>query len=77
MKTRMIQFTAVCCALTALALSSGCTQVAFHQKGRLSSPLMALEDSRTETHFYQKVYYSREGSAGGIGAGAGGGCGCY
>ena len=55
----------------------GCTPVAFYQKGNLVNPIMAFDDNPTETHFKQKVFYSREGSAGGIGTGAGGGCGCY
>ena len=42
-----------------------------------SAAIMVLEDSATEVHAYQKIYYSREASVGGIGTGAGGGCGCY
>jgi len=37
---------------------------------------MNLAEDKGEVNFYQKSYYSREGSAGGIGAIAGGGCGC-
>lgn len=63
-------------ALGALA-APGCRTVRFYEREHLNDPIMAFEDDPTETHFYQKVYYSREGSAGGIGATAGGGCGCY
>ena len=60
-----------------LLIFGGCTKIGFHEKGRILSPLMDLSDSAAETHLYQKVYYSREGSSGGIGSTAGGGCGCY
>ena len=62
--------------LMALLLSA-CSPVAFYEKGRLQDELLVLEDDATEVHAYQKIYYSREGSVGGIGVGAGGGCGCY
>ena len=55
----------------------GCRSVAVYEKARLQDPLMKYEASAQETHFYQKVYYSREGSVGGMGSSAGGGCGCY
>ncbi len=55
----------------------GCRSVAVYERVRLQDPLMKYEESAAETHFYQKVYYSREGSVGGIGSSAGGGCGCY
>lgn len=42
-----------------------------------SDPVMDFDDGATETHWFQKVHYSTEGSAGGIGTSAGGGCGCY
>jgi len=58
-------------------ISTGCERVAFYQKARLVDPIMVFDSSPTETHFFQKIYYSREGSVGGIGTGAGGGCGCY
>jgi hypothetical protein len=58
-------------------LLSACSPVAFYEKGRLQDELLVLEDDATEVHAYQKIYYSREGSVGGIGVGAGGGCGCY
>jgi hypothetical protein len=67
-------------AVAAGALSaflSGCEGVPFYEKEHLSDPIMTLDGDPTETHFFQKVYYSREGSAGGIGTTAGGGCGCY
>lgn len=68
-------------ALTGLALAagalSGCSPVPFYEKGRLQDPIMTLSTDPTETHAYQKIYYSREGSVGGIGTSAGGGCGCY
>ena len=64
-------------ALLTPALLGGCGAVDFTQRRRLSDPIMALGDDPAETHLYQKVMYSREGSAGGIGSSAGGGCGCY
>jgi hypothetical protein len=57
--------------------ASGCAATDFTERRRLTDPIMALDDPGSETHFHQKVYYSREGSAGGIGGSAGGGCGCY
>lgn len=60
-----------------IVTAGGCTSVAFHEKGRLVDDVMAFGEWPSETHFYQKTYYSREGSAGGIGTSAGGGCGCY
>lgn len=61
----------------AVLLAAGCGGVAFYEKRALADPVMDLDDGAAEAHFYRKVYYSREGSAGGIGTGAGGGCGCY
>ncbi len=63
------------CAVTVLL--SGCTDVQFYEKEYLNSPLMRFEEFGTVSHFEQKVFYSREGSIGGIGTSAGGGCGCY
>ncbi len=61
-----------------LALGAfGCRGVEYHQKGRFSNAIMSFDPDGSEIHFHQKTYYSREGSAGGIGATAGGGCGCY
>ena len=51
--------------------------VEYHQKQRFSNAIMLFDPDGSEIHFLQKTYYSREGSAGGIGATAGGGCGCY
>ncbi len=61
----------------ALPLLAGCASVPFYEKGQLQDPIMVLAPDVTEAHAYQKIYYSREGSVGGIGQGAGGGCGCY
>jgi hypothetical protein len=66
--------------LTLVAVAAalvGCRSVAFYEKEHLNDETMVLEESATETHFIQKVLYSREGSIGGVGIGAGGGCGCY
>lgn len=60
-----------------LAAVSGCQNVEYYERERLSSTLMQLADSPSEVHFWQKSLYSREGSVGGIGTSAGGGCGCY
>ena len=64
-------------ALLTPALLGGCEAVDFTQRRRLSDPIMELGDDPAETHLHQKVTYSREGSAGGIGSSAGGGCGCF
>ena len=58
-------------------LFSGCGSVRFFEKEKLADPIMTFDDDSTEAHSYQKVYYSMEGSAGGIGTTAAGGCGCY
>lgn len=68
----------VAAVVGALCLAAaGCQEVSFHEKEHLADPIMVFDGDATETHFFQKTYYSREGSAGGIGATAGGGCGCY
>ena len=54
-----------------------CRSVEFYERERLGDAVMSLEENAAETHFHQKVFYSMEGSAGGIGTSAGGGCGCY
>ena len=51
--------------------------IASATKEAFADPVMEFETDGTEVHFHQKVYYSMEGSAGGIGSSAGGGCGCY
>lgn len=63
--------------LLALPLLGGCQNVDFTERQHLSDPVLELGESASETHFHQKVFYSREGSAGGIGSSGGGGCGCY
>jgi hypothetical protein len=55
----------------------GCRNVDFTERRHLADPVMEMSVGATETHFQQKVFYSREGSSGGIGASGGGGCGCY
>lgn len=60
-----------------LVLASGCETVEFWELQALADPVMTMESPAAEIHFHQKVFYSMEGSAGGIGEGAGGGCGCY
>ena len=65
-------------ALVALTLTlGGCQAVDFTEKEHLADPVMELDDGAAHVHFNQKTFYSREGSAGGIGSSAGGGCGCY
>ena len=59
-----------------LALT-GCRSVAFYEKRAFTDVVMSLDDGAAEAHFHQKVFYSTEGAAGGIGTSAGGGCGCY
>jgi hypothetical protein len=63
--------------LLVVIVLSACSQVPFYEKGLVQDPIMTLAEDPTEVHAYQKIYYSREGSVGGIGTGAGGGCGCY
>lgn len=61
-----------------LALGLGaCNTVEFHERRLLADRAMADTEDEGELHFLQKVRYSDEGAAGGIGTGAGGGCGCY
>jgi hypothetical protein len=36
-----------------------------------------MNEEPIETHWYSKLYFSLEGSIGGIGTSGGGGCGCY
>ena len=62
--------------ITLITLTA-CGGPAFYEKQNLADPVMEFDDGSAETHFYQKIYHSREGSAGGIGTGSGGGCGCY
>ena len=64
-------------ALVCLAGAAGCVNVDFTERRHLADPNMELSEGPTRTHFEQKVFYSREGSSGGIGASGGGGCGCY
>lgn len=70
-------------ALTALATLcaigslGACNTVEFHERRLLSDRAMQETEDEGELHFLQKVRYSDEGAAGGIGTGAGGGCGCY
>lgn len=60
-----------------LGLAAGCNTVEYYEMRAFSDPAMEFEDGATETHWFQKIHYSIEGSAGGIGTSAGGGCGCY
>ena len=65
---------------TLLVLAStlaSCNTVEFYEKGAFVDPVMDLAAEPTHGHFQQKVIYSTEGAAGGIGTSAGGGCGCY
>ena len=57
--------------------TSACHTVEFYEMEAFTDPVMALGDDASEVHLHQKVFYSMEGSAGGIGSSAGGGCGCY
>ncbi|MFT5200105.1 MAG: hypothetical protein ACI87O_002779 [Planctomycetota bacterium] len=63
--------------LTLLGMGTSCNTVEFYEKGKLGTPVMDMAQDSGVTHFQQKVLYSIEGAAGGIGASAGGGCGCY
>ena len=60
-----------------VASSAACNTVEFYEMEAHSSAVMTYSHSPAKSHFDQKVLYSMEGSAGGIGTSAGGGCGCY
>ena len=65
-------------AVAAFSIASvSCQSVDFTERERLGDRVMSMEENPAQTHFHQKVFYSMEGSAGGIGTSAGGGCGCY
>lgn len=49
----------------------------FYERAAFADPVMNMADEPMETHWYAKVYFSTEGSIGGIGTSGGGGCGCY
>jgi hypothetical protein len=51
--------------------------VAFYEKAAFADPAMDMSEEPLETHWYAKIYFSLEGSIGGIGTSGGGGCGCY
>lgn len=68
---------ALCATLAALSLSTGCKTVEFYEKGAFADPTMEFTESPAQLHWQQKVQYSDEGAAGGVGTAAGGGCGCY
>jgi hypothetical protein len=63
--------------LPLLFLAGSCNTVEFYQKAALSDPTMQYTESPAQLHWQQKVQFSDEGAAGGIGTTAGGGCGCY
>ncbi len=63
--------------LLALPLFSSCRTVEFYEMEAFTDSVMNDSEDATELHFHQKIFYSMEGSAGGIGSSAGGGCGCY
>lgn len=57
--------------------SSACrSPVQFYEKAAFADPVMNMAEDPRETHWYAKVYFSTEGSIGGVGTGGGGGCGC-
>ena len=58
-------------------LATGCATVEFYEKGAFADPTMEFAETPAQLHWIQKVQYSDEGAAGGIGTSAGGGCGCY
>lgn len=60
-----------------IATAASCRTVEFYDKAAFSDPTMLHADSAAQSHWRQKVQYSDEGAAGGIGTSAGGGCGCY
>ena len=60
-----------------LGLGACQSTVLFYEKAAFADPVMDMAEEPMETHWYAKLYYSLEGSIGGIGTGGGGGCGCY
>ncbi len=64
---------ALACAL-ALALG-GCANVKAFEREKLADPIMNPNDNFSKQTLEQKLFSTREGSAGG-GTGVGGGCGC-
>ncbi|MFT5464516.1 MAG: hypothetical protein ACI8QS_003416 [Planctomycetota bacterium] len=60
-----------------LGLLASCRSVEFWEREAMTDSVMNFDDGPSITHLRQKVIYSMEGSAGGIGSSAGGGCGCY
>ncbi len=57
--------------------AASCQSVEFYEKGAFADPTMEFAETPAQLHWLQKVQYSDEGAAGGIGTSAGGGCGCY
>lgn len=66
-----------CLGVGWLLIVPSCNTVEFYEKGALQRPAMVFSSQPGLSHWEQKVFYSIEGAAGGIGASAGGGCGCY
>jgi hypothetical protein len=68
-------------AAIALAIASSLaacrSNVQFYEKAAFADPVMDMAEETRETHWYAKIYFSLEGSIGGIGTSGGGGCGCY
>ena len=64
-------------SLPLLFAGGACNTVEFYEKAALADPTMQYTESPAQLHWQQKVQYSDEGAAGGIGTSAGGGCGCY
>ena len=61
--------------LTALGLTTGCTQVQPWERGYLAKQEMAWDSDPLEGALNDHIFFSKEGSSGGSMA-AGGGCGC-
>jgi len=74
--TRSVLALAVIALSLATLAAPGCNTVEFWELEALADPTMARDESPAHVHWHQKVFYSTEGAAGGIGSGAGGGCGC-
>ena len=64
-------------AAAAFPVASCQSGVAFYEKAAFADPVMDMSEEPMETHWYAKLYFSLEGSIGGIGTTGGGGCGCY
>ncbi len=58
-------------------LASGCAEVRFNQKGKLSAPAMTFDHDPLAVELRGYVITPREAAMGGFDGAGAGGCGCY